>query len=269
MDIVIHRSDDHIGQVVYDDRGERIYDTPTAVERIKKVIQRAIQKARHYEEVTGRSIDNVHLVLGGDTVTNENIYDHQPYNIDNTLDKQIEIAVQVYHECLLSLSREFESIHVVCQGGNHGDIRASGSSKKANADDIAYAMLDFSARVDDELDNVHFTRNDSTNYTNFMLRGHRAHIRHGDDCRLHIGTSSPQSDWRGWKLDHEFDIAYRGHYHEWRMEHVRDAPILMSGSLCPVGEYEESLSVRSQPVATIHGVTDETPMAWVEPISFS
>jgi len=42
----------------------------------------------------------------------------------------------------------------------------------------------------------------------------------------------------------------------------------MSGSICPPGDFEESLSLWGEPAATIHGVSDERPMTWLYPIHF-
>jgi hypothetical protein len=69
-------------------------------------------------------------------------------------------------------------------------------------------------------------------------------------------------------LRHNYDIAYRGHYHEFKIEHVHNRPVLMSGSICPPGDFEESLSLWGEPAATIHGVSDERPMTWLYPIHF-
>jgi predicted phosphodiesterase len=265
-DVVIHRSDDHIGQVRYNDDGEEVYNTEIAIDRIREITQKTISLIDR-ELAANREFDNCHLLLGGDTVTNENIYDHQPFNIDETLDRQIEIGVEVYFEQIALLSERFDTVQVVCQAGNHGEIRASGQSKHANADDIVYGMLDQLVRVSG-MDNIHFVRNDSTKYTNFEMRGFNGHLRHGQNALNHIGTASGQNRWRGWALRHNYDIAYRGHYHEFKIEHVHNRPVLMSGSICPPGDFEESLSLWGEPAATIHGVSDERPMTWLYPIHF-
>lgn len=265
-DVVIHRTDDHIGQVVYDDHGNAIFDTEIAKQRVRQVTDRVMELI-HRTQAENRDFENCHLLLGGDTVTNENIYDHQPFNIDETLDRQIEIGAELYFEQIKRLSKEFDTVQVVAQAGNHGEIRASGQSKKANADDIVYAMLDQLVRVS-EMENVHFVRNDATYYTNFHMRGHKGHLRHGQNSLEHIGTSSGKNRWRGWALNHQFDIAYRGHYHEWKLEHVHNRPVMMSGSICPPSDFEESLSLWGEPAATIHGVSDRRPITWMYPIHF-
>lgn len=292
-DVVIHRSDEHIGTEAYDEHGNMLTNSEETVERMRKVTRFALDSVIAQEEV-GKEFDTAHLLLGGDTVTGENIYSHQPHKIDLTLDKQIDKAVEVLFDQIKQLSRHFPSVQVVTQAGNHGELRAEGMSEMANADRIVYMFLDKLVRMSD-LENVTFIRNQSTNYTNFRLRvnreedletaealgvpvdeldpehqsGYRAHLRHGQDSLSHIGTSSGKNRWRGWKIQHKLDMGYRGHYHEFKLEHVMNAPVLMSGSVIPPDDYEESLSEWSEPAATVHGVSDDHCMPWINPIKFN
>ncbi len=267
-DVVIHRSDDHIGAVVEDEFGNVVFDKDIATERVRSVTD-SVMNLIDREEKADRKFDTAHLLLGGDTVTGENIYSHQPHEIDLTLDEQIDLACKLYLEQIRRLSARFPSVQVVCQPGNHGELRANGMSQMANADQIVYMMLDLLVRESD-MDNVTFIRSGPTGFVNFDMRNgkHRGHLRHGQNCPAHIGTPSAQNKWRGWQMQHLYDIAYRGHYHEFKLEHVMNRPVLMSGAICPPGDYEESLSVWSEPAATIHGVTDEYPLAWLYPVQF-
>ena len=265
-DVVIHRSDDHIGNLVEDEFGNVIFDREICVNRIRYVTD-TVMRLIDREEDANRQFDTAHLLLGGDTVTGESIYQSQPHHICMKLDEQIDVAADLYFEQIERLAARFPSVQVVCQAGNHGELRADGMSEMANADRIVYGFLDKMVRMSD-LDNVTVVRNDSATFTNFEIRGgiHRGHLRHGQNSLSHIGTSSGQNKWRGWQIRHGFDIAYRGHYHEFKLEHVMNRPVLMSGAICPPDDYEESLSVWSEPAATVHGVTDDYPLAWMYPI---
>lgn len=267
-DVVIHRSDDHIGAEVKDEYGNVVFNSEVAEERIRSVTD-SVMDLVDREGRADREYDTAHLLLGGDTVTGENIFSHQPHEVDLTLDKQIDLACTLYFDQIKRLSARFPSVQVVCQAGNHGELRADGMSQEANADRIVYMMLDKMVRLSD-MDNVTFIRSEATGFINFEMRGgkHRGHLRHGQNCLSHIGTSSGQNKWRGWQIRHQFDVAYRGHYHEFKLEHVMNRPVLMSGAICPPGDYEESLSVWSEPAATIHGVTDEYTLAWLYPVQF-
>ncbi len=268
-DVVIHRSDEHIGAEVHDEHGNLVFNKDIAADRIRSVTD-SVMDLIDREGKADRDYDTAHLLLGGDTVTGENIYSHQPHEIDLTLDQQIDLACELYMEQIKRLSARFPSVQVVCQAGNHGELRADGMSENANADKLVYMMLDRMVRMDDTLDNVTFIRSDATRFINFELRDgkHRAHLRHGQNSLSHIGTSSGQNKWRGWQIKHQFDIAYRGHYHEFKLEHVMNRPVLMSGAICPPSDYEESLSVWSEPAATVHGATDDYPLAWLYPVQF-
>lgn len=267
-DVVIHRSDDHIGAEVHDEFGNLMFDHKIAEERIASVTD-SVMDLIDREEKADRQFDTAHLLLGGDTVTGENIFSHQPHEVSITLDMQIDLACELYFEQIQRLAYRFDSVQVVCQAGNHGELRANGMSQEANADRIVYMMLDRMVRMSD-LDNVTFVRSGPTAFINFTMRNgmHRGHLRHGQNCPSHIGTASGKNKWRGWQIKHQFDVAYRGHYHEFKLEHVMNRPVLMSGSICPPSDYEESLSVWSEPAATVHGVTDEYPLAWIYPVQF-
>lgn len=264
-DFVVHRSDTHIGQVVYDDRGRQVFNTEIALQREQKVTEAVLQAAE--ERRQHRDIETCHLLLGGDVVTNENIYDHQPFHIDRTLDEQILIGVEMFYEQILLLSEAFDRVQVVCQPGNHGEIRADGQSKKANADRIAYGCLDLLIRLAGP-DNVNVIRSDATNYVNFEIRDWNAHLRHGQTLHAHVGTSAPGDTWKSHKLMHEFDLAYWGHYHEPLQHQVHGAKCIRSGSVCPPSDFEEKLGEWAAPAAFVHTVTDDERIAWSKPVQF-
>jgi len=117
-------------------------------------------------------------------------------------------------------------------------------------------------------ENVRFVMSERANYVNFKIRDHNAHLRHGHNVKTHIGTSSPQRDWRGYLHNHDFDIAYRGHYHNHRVENVMGVPIIMAPSIMPPGSHEEELAVFGDAMSYIHGATDENPFAWSEYITY-
>lgn len=266
-DVVVHRTDDHVGEYRVDEYGNVVFDEHIAVSRIENVFDRALDLIDRQERA-GTLVDTVHVLLGGDIVTGEGIYEGQPWETSLTLDKQVELAADLYFEQIARLAQRFPSVQVISQTGNHGEIRVDARSENANADAILYGQLDAMVRVS-SLTNVTFIRNESTKFTNFEIRNHRGHLRHGQDSLLHIGTSSGQDRWKTWLLKHRFDIAYRGHFHEWKIEPVMSRPVIMSGSICPPGDFEESLAVWNEPAGTVHGVSDDHPLTWFYPLYFS
>ncbi|WP_372611546.1 hypothetical protein, partial [Halomonas sp.] len=223
----------------------------------------------------------------------EGIHDDQPWESCLTLIEQIALYVDLYSEFIDRAAREFPSVQVVYQKGNHGELRGDGMSPDSNADDIAFMMLEDRVAGRD-YGNVSFVSSHGSYFTNFRMRvnneederradalgvkiselnpsyqsGHRGHLRHGQKSLFHIGTSSGQNRWRGWHDNHAFDIGYRGHYHEWRVENLDNRPIIMSGSICPPSDYEESFAAYAEPAATVHGVSDDRPITFFYPLDF-
>lgn len=267
-DVVIFRTDQHFGGLKRDEFGNTTFDTEIALARERHItseVMGLIDRQRR----AGSEFDTAHLLYGGDFVDGEGIYSYQSWETETMLDEQIDTAVMVGYEQIALLAGEFEHVQVVCTPGNHGELRLqNAASPGANADLIVYRMLDRLIRVSG-FENVTLIRNETTNFVNFEMRGgrFRGHLRHGQDCPAHIGTPSPKSKWGTWQRLHEFDIAYRGHYHEFRHESIvggreRDVPVIMGGSISPPGDYEESIGVWGQPGAFIHGVSDSRPLTW-------
>lgn len=272
-DMVVHRSDDHLGAYYEDEHGNVIFDDDIAAERVREVSARTFDLKRR-QEGAGVTFDTLHLLLGGDGVHGEGIHEDQPWESCLTLVDQIALYVDLYMEFIDRAQREFESVQVVCQNGNHGELRGDGMSPDANADDVAFMMLEKRC-ADRGYSNVTFRAPEGGFFTNFPLRGndlatatHRGHLRHGQNSLIHVGTSSGKNRWRGWFAKHRPDIAYRGHFHQFRYENLDNVPIIMSGSICPPTDYEESFAAWSEPAATVHGVSDSRTVSWLYPVDF-
>lgn len=293
-DVAIHVTDDHIGDELTDEYGNVQFSPEISIERIRHRVTRTFEIIER-QKAAGCEFHTVHYIMGGDIMTGSGIYEGQGWETVLNFNEQIDLSVSVHFDQIERLAEEFEAVQVVCQTGNHGEIRIQGSSNKANGDDIIYRMLDALVRASD-YDNITFIRNDNTGYTNFRMRcdieadkrrartlgyehpnklpeqertGHSAHLRHGQNAGEHIGTSAKKKDWRGWKLQHEFGIAYVGHYHIQGVDHVMDAPVIRSGSIKPPDDFEESISEWSMPMSTIHGVSDSEPKTWSYDVGYT
>jgi len=265
-DVIIPMFDTHFGQVVENIEGEEIFNSEIAEERVNDSIDKSIEKIEKRRDV-GHDIQNCYLVLGGDIITNEAIYESQSFDIDELITAQLDRSSRVIDEQINKLRQHFDHVRVVCQAGNHGEFRVNGSSKAANADDILYQTLEKMADKGDYND-VSFVKSDRKSYVNFDARGNKIHVRHGQNVRPHIGTSSPQSDWLSYLHEHEFSMALRGHFHEHKLEHVNGVPVMMSGSIMPPGDYEESMAIFGKPMNQIIGVTEDKPLEWVDYIYY-
>lgn len=269
-DVVIHRSDAHIGAKYRDENGNYHYDTDTAIEREGTVTDR-VDNLCLRQEKAGVEFDTAHLLLGGDMIHGEGIYPDQPWETEIPLVKQIEVASDLYMEQIDRLRHRFPQVQVVMQNGNHGELRGDGMGPTSNADDIVYMTLRQRVR-DRGYENVRtIHKPHASYYTNFTMREGEwnGHLRHGQKSLFHIGTSSGKDRWKTWLIRHAFDIAYRGHYHELRLENVLSYPVIMSGAACPPDDFEEGLGEWSEPAATIHGVSDERVLTWFYPVDFT
>lgn len=265
-DILIPQFDTHFGQVVKDIEGQEDFNSEVAEERVNTYIDTAIEKVEKRRDL-GHDIQNCYLVLGGDQVTNEAIYEGQAFEIDELITGQLDRASRVFDEQIQKLREHFDHVKVICQAGNHGEFRVDGASNKANADDILFQVLEKMAAKGNYND-VSFVKSDRLDHVNFDARGHKVHVRHGQNVRPHIGTSSPQSDWLAFLNEFRYDLALRGHYHNHRIEHINGVPVLMSGSIVPPGDYEASMALFGRPLGHIIGVSDENPLNWIDYVTF-
>lgn len=291
-DMVCHRSDDHIGAKYHDEYGNNTFDAELGIQRVRTVSDKVFEmKAR--QEAAGVQFDTLHLVMGGDHLHGAGIHDDQPWECELSIPQQLTIAGDIYMEFIDRASREFESVQVVCQIGNHGELRGDGYGPDDNVDTAFFMILDRRVR-DRGYDNVRLVRSLSNNFTNFRMRvdkeqdrqtadsldmepkelppelqsGHRGHLRHGQDSLEHVGTSAGKKRWYAWKDQHKFDIAYRGHYHTFQIDSIASNPIIESGAIVPPDDFEESIAEWDEPAATVHGVSDSRPLTWFYPIDF-
>lgn len=266
-DMVVHMTDVHMGDVVEDQRGVEAYNPEITTASVEHVTEKTLYIKRLMEPVT--AFDVCHLVWGGDMVTNENIYEGQAYDISLMLADQLSHIVDALVHQVKSLAPEFDYIQIVAQPGNHGKSRASGVSKQANMDLLAYRWV-LDRLIEAGIENVNFIGSEATPYRTFYLRGtkHKALLMHGEDAMPHVdATAASSRDWRGWLIQSGFDIAYRGHYHESRREPVLNGPfVIESPSMKPGGEFATRIG---QPdcgvfrrLATVHGVSDDRAHTW-------
>jgi hypothetical protein len=266
-DVVVHFTDSHIGRTVEDEYGKEIFTPDIAVARVTRVTEKALRLVERQRNAQ-YGFDKAHLLLGGDMIDGETVYNNQPFEITLTLDEQLNLAASTYMGQIKAFADEFEEIQVVCQQGNHGSFGGDSASEAANADRVLYLMLENMVQQSGLSDRVDFVRNSSSQFTNFRVRGHRGHLRHGDGSRPHIGTSSAEKDWRGWKLEHRFDVAYWGHHHEPEYDEVSGSPVIRTGTIMPGGDFEEGLSLHGGTSGTVHGVSNERPLTWLYHVDF-
>jgi biotin operon repressor len=266
-DWVVHMTDLHAGDVVRGYDGKVIHDTDRLLPLIDYITARSVALADKH----GSEYDECVIGWGGDFVTNSGIYEGQFEDLDLWLDDQIATLHDPLLRQIKAHSRAFDSVHVVCQAGNHGEIRASGSSKQANADLILYKGVRNTVAALQEvghLENVRFTIGRAEGPTPFYLRDGAIHgqLRHGQNRSPQADTSARKKEWLSTILDSEsfgssFDVAWMGHHHVSGRLPWNGPPVIITGTPKPGGEYPRALGELVGPnqptVATCHGVSNE------------
>jgi hypothetical protein len=269
QDIVAVFSDAHVGQSVENEHGNIVYGEKEWREAFRHFTEKCLEIPPQFGSHT--DFDTFHLLLNGDLVTNENIYNHQIEDIGAYIADQIDITVEELVKMVFTFAENFDTINVVCQVGNHGEMRASGSTRQANADLILYREL---KRVlhHSEYDNVNFQVGDATAFKTFSMRGGEWHgfATHGEDAYEQItGTSASDSQMQNWLIgvDPRPDIFYLSHYHELRRVPVKGIPAVRSPSPKPGGIYEWQIGQlqhrdAQNKIGFIHGVSDDRVQTW-------
>lgn len=262
-DWVTHLTDLHAGDRERSDDGTVIYETDEVPDVIDYTTERSLALADKHNS----TYDAARLLWGGDFLTNSGIYEGQFEDLDAWLDEQHDTLVSPLIRQLKAFSERFPSVQVVCQVGNHGRHRASGTSRQANADLILYKHIrNTVAHIQqhaDHLDNVDFKIGQAKAYRNFELRGGalRGHLRHGQHRQPQAQTSARKKEWLATLREHEFDICAMGHHHVGGVIPWDGPPVICTPSPKPSGEFVErlgeSVSGGEQGIATAFGVCDD------------
>lgn len=267
-DWVTHMTDIHAGDRVRTPAGHNVYNGNT----IPSIVRYITEKSLGLAEKHGSTYDTAHLLWGGDFITNEGIYSGQFEDLDAWLDEQHDMLADPLTEQLKAFSDRFDTVNVVVVVGNHGENRASGTSRQANADLILYKSIrNMLAAVrkygeGDAFDNVNFNIVGARPYVNFPLRGGaiNGHLRHGQDRDPQAKTRKGSDEWGTTLRAHEFDIAWIGHHHISGRIPWDGPPVYVSGSPKPPSTFVERIAAsshldpdaRPREIATCHGVAD-------------
>lgn len=270
-DVVGVLSDIHIGQEVTDHNGQVIFGEKHWRASIREFKTKAISiPSRMVSEDI--DFDTFHLVLNGDIVTNENIYDGQWQDLGKLVRGQINMAIDELVYLIRDISQYYDAVNVICQVGNHGEMRASGQSKEANADLFVYDGLERAVYWSHDMNNVNFQIGKATPYKLFNLRGgkHTAFATHGEAAYEQItGTAASDSQMTNWMvgLEEKPDIMYLAHLHEFRDAPVNGIRAIRTPSPKPGGVHEFELgALRDRDATTkigyLHGVSDDRVRTW-------
>lgn len=263
--IVIAIGDTHMGDVVENDHGREVFNPDICEGLFEHFTAKTLELAKMMESVA--DFDHVTLLWVGDMVTNENIYDGQSFNIKDQIADQMSRSVDMMVQQVKSYAEHFDTVSVVAVPGNHGFTRASAVSGQHNMDLLTYRWAQ-DRLVESRYNNIDFNVSEATHYRNFTVRGWRGHLRHGHNTKVHVdATSSSESEWRGWREKHRFDLAVRGHVHQSRREDVLNKyTVFTTPCMKKGGNFAEKIGQPDvstcRKLGVMFGVSDERPHTW-------
>lgn len=246
-DIILSLGDIHAGESYepnfIEEDGEREYNKEMSSRVPLKFYEKVKPKLESED-----NIDSIKLCLLGDLVDGRAIYPAQQDHQDTqaTMRKQIDWITLPLWNLIQYLETHADTVQVNCVKGNHGEIRLKGSSGEANLDLFVYDRLKLLLRGSDIDSSVEINTNNSKKNIFDLRNGkYRGFITHGAKAKLHAyGTSSSQSSWSNWQDKWDFDIAFRGHYHQYRLESVKNKyPVIMSPSPAPGGLFADDIGL--------------------------
>lgn len=246
IDLLISMGDIHIGEE-YEPEFDLPHERPYTTEMASRVPLKLYEKVKPLLERRQEDIDNIHLVLTGDIVDGRAIYPRQRDHQDPkaTIRKQLDWATLPIFNLIQYLA-QYSTVNVIGVKGNHGEIRLKQASGEDNLDLFVYDRLKLLVRSSDIGDKVNINTN-SNKRNRFKFRGgkYTGFITHGKKCKLHAyGTKSSQAKWSNWQDKWDFDIAFRGHYHQYRIESVKNKfPIVMSPSPAPGALFADEIGL--------------------------
>ena len=224
---------------------ENVYN----IETVARILRYDTQKSLNLAEYHGAHYDTAHLLWNGDLITNEGIYAGQFEDLDAWLDEQHDALMEPLLEQVAGYTDRFETVNVVCQVGNHGENRASGTSRQANADLILFksvrnAIAAAQKYGGDDFGNVNFRIGQARPYVNFPLRGGdlKGHLRHGQDRKPQAVTRAGHDEWVTTLQNHDFDVGFINHHHISGEIPWDGPPVIVSGSPKPPSDFVDRIA---------------------------
>lgn len=256
-------SDWHYGKVIQTTSGRRIFDSKIAKERIEKELTTKIIERLQFMGKDAK-IEDVVLVLAGDIVDNDIIYDTQRFHVDSGVAEQFHGVTRAILQMIYELKNALKTIYkkdipikVECLTGNHGRSGKASELGICSWDTAVYSALQLAVDQAKDLKNVKvdFTVED---FKVIDVRGHRGLILHKGPPQAE--TPSAKKKFGGWYEIFEYDFAMYGHLHHWGVATYNGRPLFMNGSLCGYDDFALSLAVRDDWAQLMWTVSEDEVM---------
>lgn len=250
--IVILNSDWHIGKKVVDEHGKEIYNTELARKNLKKFYGNLRKLIGHI--VNSTNIDEIIIANIGDLVDGESIYEGQIANIDEYLDKQIEIATREKLKQVEILQNDFGvPIREEFVIGNHGKGHKHFDGI-TNFDSLIHLNEQIVRDVTKNKE-LSICENHQLKDRVINVRGHKILMRHWAPPQ----TETPAAFRRygGWLNIYNYDAMFTAHFHSPKMSYFQQKPIIRNGSIVGDDDYSRELGYTAKPCQVVMGVSDK------------
>lgn len=225
-------SDTHIGKMTEN------FDKEVFTNRLLSIPEK-IQK----ELTLPSDLQEIVVLLAGDMLEGEGIYDTQAHHIEMPAIDQVQIAIDAFWKLINLLKETFNvRVRVETCPGNHGRVSKT-SAEKSNWDNIIYQTLGYLAIVakDEKIVvNVNFDA-----FHTFQVQDKTGMLFHHGT--KHLGTGSMQAKVAGWLFTKEFDFMCHGHWHEWAVNTQFGKLVMKNGSLPGDDDLSERMGCHNPP----------------------
>jgi len=240
--LVVFLSDWHLGKLIETSEGI-IYNVNIAKKRVDKLIRNLVKLLGYAQQEA--TIHEIVLVLGGDIIDNEIIYETQAHHIDINVVEQVQVATDLLWNVISALlSNTDKKVIIRVRGvpGNHGRVTFE-SHEKSNWDTVVYQDIGLIARYSGS--NRVIVECSNGDYDKFKIFDHTILNRHGKGVPKQDGTAAAAAKFGGWFVEHKWDIFLYAHYHHIGCGDYHGRPIFRNGSLPGGDDLAERLSLTS------------------------
>jgi hypothetical protein len=232
-------SDTHIGKLTEN------FNRNVFVERLLSIPDKMIA-----EQLVPQDLEEIVLMLVGDMLEGEGIYETQAHHIEMAVIDQVQIAVDTIWKLACKLKAAFKRpVRIVTCPGNHGRV-SKAAAEKSNWDNIVYQTLGFIVNnsTKSSYEGLNTSISINVNFEAFLVFPIQDKIgmifHHGTK---HLGTPAMQSKVAGWIHTKNFDFMCHGHWHHWDVGTQFGKLVMKNGSLPGDDDLSERMGVFDPP----------------------
>ena len=155
--------------------------TEEFINRFDSALQASVERINELRK-TGRQLDELVIIGGGDMIEGCVIYPQQSFGIDMSRRNQIKTTVATILKGVYVLAPLFNKVRIVVVPGNHGEHRINGYRTELgdNDDLLVFEMAQVGLQNDPNFSHVSFEIADKEMSITTSIRGWTYGITHGD-----------------------------------------------------------------------------------------